>query len=116
MARPREGTLMTDPDTAVQVSDVLDRAGYTEPRILQLLELSAWPPFRQRLEALPLYLWRTREGTALDVASRIHHLCSQLRHERKVTSSPSAAATEILMTTSLSDRQLGHDIGNHPRN
>src|SRR5437763_93596 len=46
-------------------------AGYTEPRVLQLLGLTALPPFRQRVEALPLYLWRTAGGTALDVLARL---------------------------------------------
>src|SRR5436305_14386317 len=59
------------PDTAVRIREVLDRAGYTEPRVLQLLGLTALPPFRQRVEALPLYLWRTAGGTALDVLMRL---------------------------------------------
>src|SRR5947209_20125344 len=61
----------TAPETALRVREVLDRAGYGESRILQLLGLTSWPPFRQRVEALPLYLWRTRGGTALDVLVRL---------------------------------------------
>src|SRR5439155_811659 len=59
------------PNTAVRIREVLDRAGYTEPRVLQLLGLTALPPVRQRVEALPLYLRRTAGGTALDVLTRL---------------------------------------------
>src|SRR3954452_22154855 len=68
---PDGPTTATAPDVAVRVRDVLDRACYGESRILQLLGLTSWPSFRQRGEALPLYIWRTRGGTPLDVLVRL---------------------------------------------
>ena len=59
------------PDTAIRIREVLDRAGYSETHILERLGLARLPPFRLRGDALPLYRWRTREGTALDSLVRL---------------------------------------------
>lgn len=59
------------PDTACKVRQVLDRAGYAEPSILALLEISEMPSPRQRRQALPLYLWRSRRETTLETLVRL---------------------------------------------
>src|SRR5437762_1780564 len=58
-------------DTVCKIRDVLDRAGYAEPRILQLLDVAGLPTFRQRRQALPQFLWRTRGGTSLETLLRL---------------------------------------------
>jgi hypothetical protein len=62
---------LADPDKVSRIRELLDYAGYTEPRILQLLGVEELPTFRQRRQGLPLYLWRTREGTTLDTLVRL---------------------------------------------
>src|SRR5262245_28282770 len=57
---------LTSTDTIHRIREVLDRAGYTEPHIRQLLDVAEIPLFRHRRQSLPLYLWRTRGGSPLD--------------------------------------------------
>ncbi len=58
-------------DKVCKIRDVLDRANYAEPRILQLLDVAGLPTFRQRRLALPQFLWRTRGGTSLETLVRL---------------------------------------------
>src|SRR5262249_28349140 len=62
---------LTARDKIWRVREVLDRAGYTEPRILQLLGVAELRTSGQRRQALPLYLWRTRTGTPLETLVRL---------------------------------------------
>ena len=57
--------------TASQVREVLDRAGYAEPTISELLETPEMPRPGQRRQALPLYLWRSRGDTPLEAMVRL---------------------------------------------
>ena len=59
------------PDTVARIREVFNRAGYSETHILQLLEVEELLTFRQRWQVLPLYLWRTREETALHMLVRL---------------------------------------------
>ncbi len=53
------------------VREAFDRAGYTEPAVLQRLGVAELPLFRQLLPALPYHLWHTRAGRPLDVLVRL---------------------------------------------
>jgi SAM-dependent methyltransferase len=61
----------TSTDTIHRIREVLDQAGYTESNIHQLLDISEIPPFRHRRQALPLYVWRTRGGSPLEILVRL---------------------------------------------
>jgi hypothetical protein len=63
--------LLNVPLTVRRVREVLDRAGYTEPRILQLLDVDELPTYRQRWQTLPLCGWRTRGSEPLKIFIRL---------------------------------------------
>jgi hypothetical protein len=73
MSLPIEDWNLTPPDPhqAERLCRTLERADYTEPRILQLLQLTEWPTARERSHSLPLYLERTRGGSQLDTLVRL---------------------------------------------
>lgn len=58
-------------DTIHRIREVLDRAGYTESNIRQLLDVAEIPSFRHRRQALSLHLWRTRGGSPLETFVRL---------------------------------------------
>ena len=62
---------LTSTDTVHRIREVLERAGYTESDIRQLLDVAEIPPFRHRGQALPLHLWRTRGGSLLEILVRL---------------------------------------------
>lgn len=74
--------------------DALDRAGFTEAAVSDRLGVPELPSIRPRLQALPLYLWRTRTGTPLDVLIRLF-----LLHQ----SAPIETAAAAVAPSSLSD-------------
>jgi SAM-dependent methyltransferase len=61
----------SDPAAVRRAREALDRAGYAERRILDLLGEPEWPTPRRRRQALPLFLHRTRGGTPLDTFVRL---------------------------------------------
>ena len=61
---------LTSTDTIHRIREVLDRAGYTESHIHQLLDVAGIPPFRHRRQALSLHLWHTRGGSPLEILVR----------------------------------------------
>ena len=61
----------TSTDTIHRIREVLDRVGYTESNIHQLLDVAEVPTFRHRRQALPLHLWRTRGGSPLEILVRL---------------------------------------------
>jgi SAM-dependent methyltransferase len=71
-APPRDGPLnANDPVQVRRAREALDRAGYGERRILDLLGEPEWPVYRRRRQALPLFLHRTRGGSPLDTLVRL---------------------------------------------
>jgi SAM-dependent methyltransferase len=59
------------PDSVTRIREVLDRAGYTEAAILEMLELAEIPGGRQRIQTLPLHLWRSRGDSSLETLVRL---------------------------------------------
>src|ERR1700682_2241585 len=67
-ATPRPSPLCADGrDAARRVRDALDRAGYGEPRVLELLGVAALPSFRRRKPLSP----GPREGSPLETLARL---------------------------------------------
>ena len=65
---------MAPPDASQNISRikrVLRRAGYTEGRIKQLLDVAELPTDRQRSQSAPLYRWRARGGSPLEILVRL---------------------------------------------
>jgi SAM-dependent methyltransferase len=67
------------PVTVRRIRGVLDRVGYTEPRILELLDITELPMSRQRWQTLPLYVWRARGGSPLNILTRLFLLRQSIR-------------------------------------
>src|SRR5207237_9331090 len=65
---------LSDPDAIGRVCEALDRAGYSEARVAELLGYRAVPSQRTRANALPLLLWRTRQANALEALTRLFML------------------------------------------
>ena len=59
------------PDLAARVREAFDRGGYTAHAVTERLGTAEVPRPRPRFQSLPLYLWRTREGTPLDTLVRL---------------------------------------------
>lgn len=69
---------LTVQDKVCRIREILDRAGYTESNIRQLLDVTDIPVFRHRRQSLPLYLWRTRGGSPLEILVRLFLLCQPI--------------------------------------
>ena len=68
---------MSLPDASREISRiqrVLKRAGYTEERIKQLLEVAELPTYRQRSQSAQLYCWRVRGRSPLEILVRLFFL------------------------------------------
>lgn len=63
--------ILTTLDRVAHIRAALDRAGYSEARLLQLLGIDQLPTFRHRQHSLPLYLWRTQETSPLNTFIRL---------------------------------------------
>jgi hypothetical protein len=75
------GRLLIAPETVHRTREVLERAGYTDTRILEGFQVPDWlslPPSRSHL---PLLLHRTRGGTPLEVLLRLFYLGVPLEPE-----------------------------------
>jgi SAM-dependent methyltransferase len=57
---------LSGPRKLRQIREVFSRAGYTEPRILKLLDIDELPTPKQQSQVRALYLWRTRGGSRLE--------------------------------------------------
>src|SRR5262245_21907652 len=66
--------MTTCPRTVERVRSVLDRAGYSEPRILEVFQAADWASLPSPRHELPLLLYRTRGRTPLDVFLRLFYL------------------------------------------
>lgn len=63
--------LLDIPVTVRRIREVLDRTGYTESCIQQLLDVEELPMYPQRWQTLPLYLWRARGESRLQILVRL---------------------------------------------
>jgi Methyltransferase small domain len=54
-----------------QIRETLSQAGYTEPRILELLDITELPMSRRRWQTLPPYVQRARDDSPLEILVRL---------------------------------------------
>jgi SAM-dependent methyltransferase len=83
-----------NPVVADRLRAALDRAGYGEAAVGHLLGLHEIPTERRLRQAVPLHLWRTRDGSALATLVRLFLLGQPV---------PAAAAEAALATQSVDD-------------
>jgi hypothetical protein len=81
MQHKENDQLLIAPETVHRIREVLDRAGYTEARILEVFQFPDWLSLPSTRTHLPLLLHRSRGGTPLEVLLRLFYLGVPLERE-----------------------------------